>query len=60
MNYLKHSICGSLLTIACLVDDVAMYVYCNHCNDIVEDGEILGIKGDINTQFKLRIVKEDD
>lgn len=38
---IKHKNCGHEVTIAVQVDDVAIYVYCDYCGDIVEDGELL-------------------
>ena len=38
--YLRHRLCGRELSIAVLQHDAALYVYCDHCRDIVEDGEI--------------------
>lgn len=36
---LLHSICKTELTIACKEGDCAIYVWCNKCNDLVEEGE---------------------
>jgi hypothetical protein len=38
--YLRHKNCGRELSIAVLQHDAAIYVYCEHCHDLVEDGEI--------------------
>lgn len=38
--FLKHTRCGREVSIAVLNDDVALYVYCEHCRDLVEDGEL--------------------
>jgi hypothetical protein len=38
---LRHKPCGGLLSVAVLNDDVAIYVYCETCRDLVEDGEIV-------------------
>jgi hypothetical protein len=39
-QFLKHTKCGSEVSIAVLNQDVALYVYCEHCHDLVEDGEL--------------------
>lgn len=38
--YLKHVRCGNPVSIAVLDHDVAYYVYCEHCRDLVEEGEL--------------------
>ena len=38
--FLRHKPCGGPLSVAVLRDDVAIYVYCEHCCDLVEDGDI--------------------
>lgn len=38
---LRHETCGRVVTIAVLNNDVALYVFCEHCNDLVEDGELV-------------------
>jgi hypothetical protein len=38
--FLKHTLCGREVSIAVLNDDVALYVYCEHCHDLIEDGEL--------------------
>lgn len=42
---LSHATCGYAVTIAVRQDDVAIYVWCPVCNDIVETGELF-IPGD--------------
>jgi len=37
---LRRIVCGWPLSIAVLNHDVAIYVYCEHCGDLVEEGEI--------------------
>ncbi len=39
---LAHKNCGGLVEIAQLRDDVALYVWCPTCRDIVEAGELIG------------------
>lgn len=43
----KHTKCGQPVTVAVLQHDAAIYVWCNTCNDIVENGE-LDIPTDVN------------
>ena len=38
---LTHAKCRGPVTIATLHHDVALYVYCEKCHDIVEDGELM-------------------
>lgn len=40
---LRHKNCGSRLTLAVLEGDVAIYVWCDTCHDLVEFGELLGV-----------------
>ena len=40
MAFLKHKNCGQDVSIAVLNHDVAYYVYCDTCRDLVEFGEL--------------------
>jgi hypothetical protein len=46
---LRHKNCGEPVGIAVLNHDVAIYVFCDACNDLVEYGELEGVT-DINAE----------
>lgn len=59
MNILKHKLCGNELTVGQLVDDVAIYVYCDKCRDIVEGDEILGVTEKDLEKGNIRLIKNE-
>lgn len=50
---LRHSLCGHEVSVAVLTGDAAIYVWCEHCHDIVEEGELT--PGSDETQVRLRV-----
>ncbi len=53
---LKHKPCGNPVSVAVLNNDVAIYLYCEHCHDLVEDGELDPPVDE--TKVKIRIDEE--
>jgi hypothetical protein len=49
--FILHSTCKQPVTIAALDNDVAVYVYCDTCHDIVEENELEYIKNEIYTKL---------
>lgn len=39
-SIVRHKACGEPVTIAVYQHDVAIYVHCNTCDDLVETGEL--------------------
>ena len=54
---LRHSRCGAEVQIAVLRHDVAIYVWCETCHDIVEEGELLPL-GASESKVRLRVDAE--
>ncbi len=54
---LRHAVCGHEVSIAVLRHDVAIYVWCEHCQDIVEEGDLLPVDAD-ETRVRLCVDKE--
>lgn len=39
-EYVTHTKCNGIVEVASIPDDVAVYVYCPTCQDIIEEGEL--------------------
>lgn len=39
-SIVRHKTCGEPVTIAVYQHNVAVYIHCNHCNDMVEAGDL--------------------
>jgi hypothetical protein len=37
---IRHKLCGRPVTVAVLTQDVAIYVFCETCHDLIEAGEL--------------------
>lgn len=56
INLIRHKDCGQPVSVALLNDDMAIYVFCDTCNDIVEAGELL-INEDRMNHIRLILVE---